>query len=149
LNQRQKILVQESFTRVLPIAALAADIFYGRLFQLAPALRPLFSADLEDQGHKLMKMLAYCVGALDDLPVLIPALQDLGRRHGTYGVAEAHYDTVGEALLWTLARGLGDAFTPEVQEAWTELYRVMAATMTGATAPLQTTSAASGSNVVR
>jgi len=117
---RQITVVQESFAAVAPIAADAADLFYQRLFTLDPSLRPLFPDDLEEQKRKLMQMLGLAVKGLNQPERLVPVLEDLGRRHGTYGVKDEHYDVVGEALLWTLAKGLGDAFTPEVEEAWLE-----------------------------
>jgi hemoglobin-like flavoprotein len=125
----QITVVQESFAAVAPIAADAADLFYQRLFTLDPSLRPLFPDDLEEQKRKLMQMLGLAVKGLNQPERLVPVLEDLGRRHGTYGVKDEHYDVVGEALLWTLAKGLGDAFTLEVEEAWLEVYGLIASTM--------------------
>jgi hemoglobin-like flavoprotein len=122
-------LVVKSFDKVVPIAGLAADIFYDRLFEVAPALRPMFPADMRDQKRKLFVMIATAVQGLGDLNKLVPQLKALGARHGGYGVKPSHYDIVGDALLWTLAKGLGDAFTPDVERAWTRVYGVMAATM--------------------
>lgn len=51
------------------------------------------------------------------------------RKHVGYGVAAAHYDVVGQALLDTLAMGLGDAFTDEVRAAWVAVYGVVSSTM--------------------
>ena len=126
---RQITVVQESFAAVAPIAADAADLFYQRLFTLDPSLRPLFPDDLEEQKRKLMQMLGLAVKGLNQPERLVPVLEDLGRRHGTYGVKDEHYDVVGESLLWTLAKGLGDAFTLEVEEAWLEVYGLIASTM--------------------
>ena len=126
---RQITVVQESFAAVAPIAADAADLFYQRLFTLDPSLRPLFPDDLEEQKRKLMQMLGLAVKGLNQPERLVPVLEDLGRRHGTYGVKDEHYDVVGEALLGTLAKGLGEAFTPEVEEAWLEVYGLIASTM--------------------
>ena len=122
-------LVRESFAKVAPIAPLAAALFYGRLFEIAPEVKPLFKGDIAEQGRKLMQVLAVAVGGLDDLPALVPVVQDLGRRHVRYGVSDAHYGVVGEALLWTLGQGLGDGFTPAVKEAWIAVYTVLADTM--------------------
>jgi hemoglobin-like flavoprotein len=123
------MLVRTSFARVLPIREAAADLFYGRLFETAPQVRGLFPADLREQKRKLMAMLAMAVGGLNDLETLIPKVKALGARHAAYGATAAHYEIVGEALLWTLERGLGEAFTPEVRRAWTNVYRVLATTM--------------------
>ena len=125
----QKTLVQESFAVIAPIADDAAALFYRRLFELDPALRRMFPGDMSEQRKKLMQMLTAAVKGLDRLDQLVPVVQELGRRHAGYGVADAHYDTVGAALLWTLEKGLGDAFTPETKEAWATVYGLIAATM--------------------
>lgn len=125
-------LVQESFAKVAPIADAAAELFYNRLFELDPSLSDLFSGDMKEQGKKLMGMIGAAVGGLDNLGGLVPVVQDLGARHGGYGVQPAHYGTVAEALLWTLGQGLGDDFTPDVKTAWTNVYTVLAETMIGA-----------------
>ena len=130
-------LVQESFQKVAPIAGTAADIFYARLFETAPEVRPLFPADISGQKGKLMQMLGVAVNGLSDLQSIVPAVQDLGRRHVPYGVKDEHYDAVGAALLYTLEKGLGDAWTPEVADAWTETYGVLADTMKAAAAEVQ------------
>ena len=130
----QKTLVQESFNSVVPIAGTAAKLFYQKLFELDPKLLSLFAGDMEEQGQKLLKMIATAVQALDRLEEIVPVVQDLGARHARYGVKEKDYDTVGTALLWTLQQGLDKQFTPEVQEAWTTVYGVLSATMKGAAA---------------
>lgn len=126
-------LVQTSFEAVKPIAATAAEIFYSKLFELDANLKPLFPAEDEDkmkeQGNKLMTMLTAAVAGLSNVEGLIPVLQDLGKRHVAYKVEKSHYDTVGAALLGTLEAGLGEAFTPEVKQAWTDVYGVMASVM--------------------
>jgi nitric oxide dioxygenase len=121
-------LVRQSFARVVPIQA-AADLFYARLFLIAPKLRELFPADLSEQKRKLMQMISAAVRGLDDLDGLVPALRALGARHAGYGVTGADYAVVGEAFMWTLERGLGADFTPEVRSAWTKIYDVIATTM--------------------
>jgi hemoglobin-like flavoprotein len=134
MTPEQRSLVQKSFEQVLPIADVAAELFYGRLFELDPSLRLLFRGDLAVQGRALMSMIKVAVAGLDNLERLVPAVQSLGRRHATYGVTDAHYDTVAAALLWTLERGLGEAFTPEVKAAWVEVYTILATTMKDAAA---------------
>ena len=129
MNSKQKELVQSSFAMVVPIADTAADLFYDRLFEIDPALRSLFKGDLKEQKKKLMQMLAAAVRGLDNLDALVPVVRDLGTRHGGYGVKDEHYDTVASALLWTLEKGLGDAFTPETRQSWIEVYSILAATM--------------------
>jgi hemoglobin-like flavoprotein len=134
MTPEQKMLVQSSFAKVAPIAEAAAELFYGRLFELDPSLRPLFKGDIKEQGRKLMAMIRAAVAGLDNLSGLVPVVQDLGRRHLAYGVKDKHYDTVGAALLWTLEKGLGDSFTPPVKDAWTVVYGVLATTMKDAAA---------------
>jgi hemoglobin-like flavoprotein len=129
LTVTQKTLVQDSFAAITPIADDAAVLFYQRLFELDPSLKSLFRSDMTDQRKKLMQMLTAAVKGLDRLDQLVPVVQELGKRHVVYGVADRHYDTVGEALLWTLEMGLGRAFTPEVKEAWTAVYGLLATTM--------------------
>jgi hemoglobin-like flavoprotein len=124
----QITLVQTSFAQVTRISDQAADMFYNRLFEIDPSLRGLFRSDIKEQGRKLMQMLAVAVNGLDHLDSIIPAVQDLGRRHIVYGVKAADYQTVGAALLWTLEQGLGDAFTPEVEAAWAAAYTLLADT---------------------
>ncbi|HBS42220.1 MAG TPA: hemin receptor [Oceanospirillales bacterium] len=126
--------VQNSFNKVAPIAATAAELFYGRLFELDPELRPLFKGDMAKQGDKLMTTLAIAVRGLTNLDSIVPVVQQLGARHVGYGVKEKDYDTVGAALLWTLGQGLGDDFTPDVEAAWAEVYGLLATTMKDAAA---------------
>lgn len=125
-------LIQSSFQKVAPIADQAAALFYARLFEIAPEVKPLFKSDMTDQGRKLMGTLAVVVKGLDDLDAIVPAAQTLARRHVGYGVTAAHYPPVGEALLWTLETGLGDAFTAETRAAWAEAYGLLSSVMIAA-----------------
>ena len=129
MTQIQKQLVKTSFAQVAKIADIAAALFYQRLFELDPALKPLFKGDLVEQGRKLMQMLALTVGGLEYFETMQPALRQLGARHLSYGVTAEHYQTVGAALLWTLEQGLGTGFTDEVRAAWTAVYTLVAETM--------------------
>jgi hemoglobin-like flavoprotein len=123
-------LIRESWAAVEPIADTAAGLFYGRLFELDPALERLFRrTDMVRQRQVLMGTLAVVVKMIDRIEELLPAVEALGRRHAGYGVRESHYATVGAALLRTLAQGLGEAFTPAVREAWTEAYGTLASVM--------------------
>ncbi len=132
LDDAQIKLVQDSFAKVESGPADTAAVFYDRLFDIAPDLKPLFKGDMKAQGRKLMTMIKTAVNGLDDVGALIPALEDLGRRHVGYGVRDADYDTVGAALLWTLEKGLGDDFTGEARDAWSTVYTLLAWIMTGA-----------------
>lgn len=130
----QMHLVRESFDMVRPSADQTAALFYARLFEIAPETRALFPEDIAAQGAKLMATLELAVASLDAPARLIPALEDLGRRHTGYSVRDAHYDTVAEVLLWTLQQTLGPAFTPEVRAAWTAVYAALARVMKEAAA---------------
>lgn len=134
MTPEQVTLVQQSFAKVAPIADQAADLFYDRLFERAPAVRPLFPADMTDQKRKLMQMLATAVNNLHQVERILPVVEELGRKHVGYGAKPEHYDTVGEALLWTLERGLGPDFTPPVKAAWTSTYQTLAGVMKDAAA---------------
>ena len=129
MTPSQVKLVQESFQKVAPIADQAADIFYTKLFELDPTLKVMFKTDIAEQGKKLMTMLGTAVGGLNHLDKIVPAVQELGKRHNDYGVKPDHYTTVATALLYTLETGLGSAWTPEVKEAWIAVYVLLSQTM--------------------
>ena len=133
MTPTQVDMIRTSWTAVEPIGDVAATLFYDRLFELQPALRRLFArTDMDQQKKILIQTLTVVVKSLDRLDQLVPAIEALGRRHAGYGVRAGHYDTVGAALLWTLGQGLGDAFTPELETAWTEAYSTLASVMIGA-----------------
>ena len=130
MTEDQKTIVKSTWAMVVPIADQAAAIFYGKLFEMDPSVKPMFAnSDMSEQGKKLMQMIGVAVSGLDNLDRLIGAVQDLGKRHVGYGVKAEHYDTVGAALLDTLAAGLGDEFTPDAKEAWTVTYTTLATVM--------------------
>lgn len=127
-------LVRKSWAAVMPISDAAASLFYERLFELDPSVRPLFKGDMREQKKKLMQTLAIAVDGLSSLDKLVPVLKALGVRHAGYMVQDRHYDLVGQALLWTLREGLGNAFTPDVESAWAKVYGLVAETMRTAAA---------------
>jgi hemoglobin-like flavoprotein len=122
-------LVQDSFAKVAPISETAAELFYGRLFEIAPQVKAMFPADMTEQRRKLMMMLAAVVNGLGDLPSILPAASALATRHVGYGAKAEHYPVVGSALLWTLEKGLGDSWTPDVAAAWTTAYGTLSGYM--------------------
>ena len=124
--------ITNSFHHLLLIEDTLAALFYGHLFELEPSLRPMFQADMRGQGRKFMTMLHLIVSGLHDLDQLLPSLQELGRRHRDYGVREVHYETVRAALRWALRQGLGERFTPDVEQAWNALYLLVADRMKAA-----------------
>ena len=131
MTPQQVALIQESWRKVLPISDTAAELFYSRLFALDPTLKRLFKHDLKLQGRKLMAMLNTVVYGLSNFERIENAVRQLGQRHDGYGVQPLHYRTVGEALLWTLKQGLGDAFTEETELAWVAAYGRITALMQG------------------
>ncbi len=132
MTPEQITLVQNSFAKVRPAVREVAALFYNRLFQIAPQVRPMFPENMDEQGKKLMSVLGIAVQSLANLPALIPVLEELAKKHLAYGVEAAHYDVVGEVLLWTLEQGLQDEFTDDVREAWTQTYALVAQTMCNA-----------------
>jgi hemoglobin-like flavoprotein len=122
-------LVQESFAKVAPISETAAVLFYDRLFEIAPKVKAMFPTDMTEQRRKLMATLAVVVGGLGNLESVLPAASALAKRHVSYGAKAEHYPVVGSALLWTLEKGLGDGWTPEVAEAWTAAYGTLSGFM--------------------
>jgi hemoglobin-like flavoprotein len=122
-------LVQQSFSKVVPIADEAAILFYDRLFEVAPQVKAMFPADMTEQRKKLMMMLAAVVNGLSDLPSILPAASALAKRHVGYGAKAEHYPVVGGALLWTLEKGLGEGWTPDIAAAWTTAYGTLSGFM--------------------
>ncbi len=129
LTKEDIAMVTEDWTRVAAIQEETARLFYGRLFEIAPEVRPLFKSNIDEQGKKLMQVLGVAVNSLSNLGAIVPTVQALGKRHVGYGVTEQHYATVGSALLWTLEQGLGAAFTPDHREAWTRVYTTLSEVM--------------------
>ena len=129
MTPEQVKLVQESFSKVVPIADQAAIIFYDRLFEVAPSVKAMFPADMTEQRKKLMATLGVVVNGLSNLDSILPAASALATRHVSYGAKPEHYPVVGGALLWTLEKGLGEAWTPAVAAAWTAAYSTLSTFM--------------------
>lgn len=129
MTPEQKELVQQSWAKVMPIKETAADLFYNRLFEQYPEVKPYFKGDMKEQGKKLMMMINTAVAGLDNIEALIEPVKVLGKKHVDYGVKAEDYDKVGASLLWTLEQGLKDDFTPEVKDAWAVTYTTLAGVM--------------------
>lgn len=129
MTPTQKQIVRDTWTQVLPIQETAASLFYGRLFDQYPEVKPMFKGDMQEQGEKLMKMLDQAVSSLDNLDALVLPLKQAGKAHKGYGVKAEDYDKVGASLLWTLQQGLGDAYTPAVEDAWSSTYATLSSVM--------------------
>jgi len=132
VNPAQQEIVRTTFAKLAVMPEVAGALFYQRLFDLNPELRPLFKNDMRIQGVKLMTMLAMVVYNLHEPGQVLPAIRDLGVRHVGYGVKLADYDALEDALLWALAQALGDDFTPAARDAWTVCYREFAGEMKAA-----------------
>lgn len=129
MTPEQVALVQDSWKKVAPISDTAADLFYGRLFESSPQVKPLFPDEMSGQKKKLMQTLGFVVAGLTNLEGIVGAVQQLGVKHVDYKVTPEMYPAVGAALLWTLEQGLGEDFTPEVSEAWATAYGILSMTM--------------------
>jgi len=122
MTSEQVALIQQSFAKVAPISDQAAMIFYDRLFEIAPPVKAMFPHDMTEQRKKLMATLAVVVNGLSNLESVLPAASALAKRHVSYGTKPEHYPVVGSALLWTLEKGLGSGWTPDVADAWGAAY---------------------------
>ena len=132
ITKRQIDLIQQSYKKVEPIADTAAEIFYDKLFEYEPSVKPMFKKNIKDQGRMLMGTLKVAINGLNNLEALVPVLEKLAVKHVNYGVKAEHYTPVGNALLYTLKTGLGPEWNPELRQAWVDVYRVMAHTMKAA-----------------
>jgi len=107
-------------------------MFYNRLFEIAPGLKPMFHRPLPEQSRKLMTILDHIVEKLDALEDIIDNIVKLSQRHSDYGVKPEHFADVGEALLWTLEKNLGRKWNNEVKEAWAMCYISISSAMINA-----------------
>lgn len=136
MTPRQIEIIEDSWDYIITNTEEAGNLFYNRLFQQSPALRPLFKDDMRDQERKLISLITFAVSKLKNIDSIISDVQALGTRHKGYGVKDEHYNDVASALLWTLEQGLGDRWNNEVKQAWTDLYVTLAGVMTKAPAKL-------------
>jgi hemoglobin-like flavoprotein len=129
LTQRQMKLIRQSFDSAAEFQIAFTKLFYGRLFELQPTLRPLFKISIEEQSKKLLDTLRAIVDGVDRIDELRPNLQELGRKHVTYGVKPEYYDVLRGALLWTFAQALGVEFDAETRAAWDQVLRLVSEIM--------------------
>lgn len=125
MTPQQIKLLNESFDKVAPIADEAAAMFYARLFEVAPAVKPMFQGDMQRQGQMLMSTIAMVVKNIQTPDKIAAPVQRLGQRHNAYGALPEHYPVVGEVLLWTLKNGIGPSFTQEHHDAWAQAYKML------------------------
>lgn len=129
MTERQILLVKNSWSYVIVNSEAAGELFYSRLFEVAPAVRPLFKGDTKEQARKLMSMVTLIVSKLQKLDDIIEEIKGLAQRHNKYGAQPAHYKVVGECLIWTLQKGLAEKWNKETEEAWISVYAVLAGAM--------------------
>lgn len=133
MNAEQIALVRKTFEKVEPIAQETGDLFYNRLFEIDPGIRPLFKGDIKKQALMLMTVIGLAVRGLDRPESIADSIRSLGARHYSYGVTPPDYNTFGAALIWALEQSMGDDFTPEVKAAWVEAFAVLSQAMKDAT----------------
>lgn len=136
MTPRQISLIEESWDYVITNTTEAGNLFYTRLFEQSPHLRPLFKGDMREQEKKLMSLITFAVSKINNLGEIMNDVKALGTRHKGYGVKDDHYTDVATALLWTLEQGLGKKWNNELKEAWTTLYVTLAGIMSKAPAKL-------------
>ncbi|HTS39092.1 MAG TPA: globin family protein [Xanthobacteraceae bacterium] len=129
MDARQVTLVQESFEKVAALGEKVAELFYAELFAIEPSLRDMFKSNMQEQHRKLLSTLAMVIRSLQAPEKIMGPAQKLAVKHLDYGVQPVHYTYVGNALLRTLKKGLGDQFTPELRDAWVEVFRTLATIM--------------------
>lgn len=129
----QITLVKQTWSAVATLDPVTVgSLFYNRLFEIAPEVRPMFRGEIPEQSKKRLMMLHYVIQKLDSLDDIMAEVQHLARRHVGYGVQPRHYDVVGQALLWTLEQGLAPAWTPDVRAAWVTCYTTLSGAMIAA-----------------
>jgi len=130
MTRDQILLVRSSWSMIAERADVFTARFYSHLFEIDPSAARLFTGvNMMAQEWKLAHTLGVVVQALDDLDTLLPALATLGQRHARYGVEQAHFETVGAALLQAFADTLRERFTTQARAAWTEAYSLVSAEM--------------------
>jgi nitric oxide dioxygenase len=132
MKAREIALVQQSFEQVAAMGEKAAELFYAELFAIDPSLRAMFKGNMREQHRKLLAALAMVVRSLHTPEKIVGAAEALAVKHVDYGVMPIHYTYVGNALLRTLKKGLGDGYTPELCDAWVAAFRLLAGVMKAA-----------------
>lgn len=130
-TDREIEIVRSTWTSAGADPDAAAALFYGKLFEEAPAVKPLFTADMTEQGRKLMQMISIAVNNMERVEEIVPALVALGERHEEYGAQPEHYPVVGAVLIDTLRTALGEGWSDEAEAAWSKTYDALASVMLG------------------
>ena len=123
-------LLRESFELVLAKSPELTHRFYEILFERYPATQEMFpKGRLGQQENMLAQALVAVVDHLEDAPWLVSTLHGLGARHVNYGVTDAMYAWVGDALLATLREVAAEAWNAELEQAWSDAYGAIAGLM--------------------
>ncbi|WP_373315835.1 globin domain-containing protein [Streptomyces canarius] len=128
------LLIRRTMTEIGPDADRATSYFYALLFVRHPELRSLFPAAMDTQRDRLLKALLTAAEHLDNAPVLVDYLRNLGRGHRKYGTRAEHYPAVGECLIGALSKYAATVWNPETEAAWVRAYRTMSQVMIDAAA---------------
>jgi hemoglobin-like flavoprotein len=131
MTPQQVALIHDSFAEIAPHSDQVAEVFFNRLFEVAPHVRQLFRGDMVEQRVKFMATMSMLVNSLDNLEIVLPAAGKLAVRHVAYGVTQEHYVVVGQSLLWAIRRTLGLNWTDEIAAAWIEAYGMLSRHMIG------------------
>jgi hemoglobin-like flavoprotein len=132
MTPEQRKIVHNSFRKTIQKREDFAEYFYACLFDIAPEMKPLFREDIEEQAHRFIGMVSLAVAGMKDHETVSPEFENLGRRHRGYQIRASHYEPFGRALIWSLGQVLEKDFTPEVRQAWTAWYELVAQIMAGA-----------------
>ncbi len=122
MTNKEITMIENSWDYIILNVEEAGELFYSRLFEIDPGLRALFKSDVRAQSGKLTSMITFLVQKLNSLDEIKKDIVALALRHNNYHVKAEHYQTVGEALLWTLEQGLGPQWNEDLKSAWTKLY---------------------------
>jgi len=130
MTQNQIELVRASWSKVAAMdPEVVGELFYNRLFTIAPEVKPLFHGPMPGQYRKLLSMLGFIISKLNRLEDILDEVALLAKRHVMYGVKTEYFTPVGAALLWTLEQGLGDDWTEETKAAWIECFAILSGAM--------------------
>ena len=123
--------IQHSWVDLTANSKKVGEVFYNRLFKRNPEMSKLFTGDMKEQAGALMRMVKTVVEGLNNPGIIIPALQDLGRRHSDYGVEQKYYKEFGECLIECIESEMGGLLDAKTKKAWEKLYLILTDVMVG------------------
>ncbi|MFF9773048.1 globin domain-containing protein [Streptomyces sp. NPDC013978] len=128
------VLIRRTMAEVGPVADKVTSYFYALLFVQHPELRSMFPPAMDAQRDRLLKALLTAAEHIDNTPVLVDYLQNLGRGHRKYGTQAEHYPAVGECLIGALSRYAKASWNDETEAAWVRTYTTISQVMIDAAA---------------